>query len=155
MQPAQRCAQVTADGTERALEASDAEGVVVRVDPIDLGEHGAHAAHGRRCAVPATYPPSFSFAQVGAILRPQLHTGVTLCERLDGCEGHVIDTNPMMLVQILTNLAQNAAKHTNAGFVELRACAAATATPGVVSLEVGPPRAREWRAPPPQRLPSL
>ena len=58
VQPAQRCAQVTADGTERALEAGDAEGVMVRVDPIDLGEHGAHAAHGRRCAVPATYPHS-------------------------------------------------------------------------------------------------
>ena len=83
---------------------------------------------------------------MGAILRPQLHTGVTLCERLDGCEGHVIDTNPMMLVQILTNLAQNAAKHTNAGFVELHACAAATATPGVVSLEVGPPRTANGQA---------
>ena len=75
-------------------------------------------------------------AKVAAILRPQLHAGVTLCERLTGCDGQIIDTNPMMLVQILTNLAQNAAKHTNAGFVELRACATATETPDVISLEL-------------------
>jgi len=74
-------------------------------------------------------------AKVAAILRPQLHAGVTLCERLAGCDC-TIDTNPMMLLQILTNLAQNAAKHTNTGFVELHACATAISTPGMISLEL-------------------
>ena len=59
---------------------------------------------------------------VEAIVRPQLHEGVVL--RTSFAAGArrrlaTVQSDAMMLVQILTNLAQNAARFTRSGFVEL------------------------------------
>jgi hypothetical protein len=74
-------------------------------------------------------------AKVAAIIRPQLQAGVVCVANIGGAH-HALDTNPKVLVQILTNLAQNAAKHTKTGVVEVHAHVTPTATEGVVSLDL-------------------
>lgn len=74
-------------------------------------------------------------AKVAAIIRPQLQAGVECVTNIGGTN-FVLDTNPKMLVQILTNLAQNAAKHTKAGVVELHAHVTPTANKGVIKLDL-------------------
>jgi signal transduction histidine kinase len=74
-------------------------------------------------------------AKVAAIIRPQLQAGVVCVTNIGGAH-HALDTNPKVLVQILTNLAQNAAKHTKAGVVELHAHVTPTATEGLVNLDL-------------------
>ena len=74
-------------------------------------------------------------AKVAAIIRPQLQAGVVCVANIGGAH-HALDTNPKVLVQILTNLAQNAAKHTKAGVVELHAHVTPTATEGLVNLDL-------------------
>ena len=74
-------------------------------------------------------------AKVAAIIRPQLQAGVVCVANIGGAH-HALDTNPRVLVQILTNLAQNAAKHTKTGVVELHAHVTPTATEGFVNLDL-------------------
>lgn len=64
------------------------------------------------------------FARTAAVVTPQLAAGVVLRQQLDASAAAAVDADPKMLVQILTNIAQNACRHTKAGFVELRASAA-------------------------------
>ena len=68
------------------------------------------------------------FARAAAVVTPQLAAGVTLRRHLEPRAAVAVDADPKMLVQILTNIAQNASKHTKAGFVELRASASASAS---------------------------
>ena len=74
-------------------------------------------------------------AKVAAVIRPQLQAGVECVTSISGVD-HTLDTNPRLLVQILTNLAQNAAKHTKVGIVELHAHVTPTGTEGVVNLDL-------------------
>lgn len=82
---------------------------------------------------PTRLPDTIS--KVAAIIRPQLQPGVKCVATIGGAH-LTLSTNPRMLVQILTNLAQNAAKHTKAGFVELHASVTHTATEGLINLEL-------------------
>ena len=74
-------------------------------------------------------------AKVAAVIRPQLQAGVECVTSISGVD-HTLDTNPRLLVQILTNLAQNAAKHTKVGIVELHAHVTPSGTEGVVNLDL-------------------
>lgn len=60
-----------------------------------------------------------ALTNVVAIVQPQLQAGVTLRERVDGSARIAVDADAKLLIQMLTNLAQNATRHTACGFVEL------------------------------------
>jgi len=57
-------------------------------------------------------------------------SGVMLRERVDKGADELYETDSEMLVQILTNLMQNGARHTRAGFVEVHARSIAASPSG-------------------------
>ena len=66
--------------------------------------------------------------KVAAIVRPLMQPGVELRVVEQGGANDVFNADEKILVQLMVNLATNAAKHTTAGFVEL--LARATPKPG-------------------------
>lgn len=89
---------------------------------------------------------------VETIVRPQMQPGVQLKLQLPS-EPVVVMSDPTMLVQIVTNLAQNAARFTVQGYVQLRCdlrpadLAAGGSSTAVLSVEdTGPGLSREVRA---------
>ena len=75
------------------------------------------------------------FKTVCAIVRPQIEGEVTLLAKLEPSL-FTYDTDSSMLIQMLTNLAQNAVKHTSSGFIELSAHVAAAAAPNAHTIEL-------------------
>ena len=75
-------------------------------------------------------------ADVVAVLRTQLREGVQLKVGIDGSVPHAVLSDRKILGQILTNLGQNAARHTTQGFVEVRISVAGEAV-GPTSGRVG------------------
>jgi len=75
-------------------------------------------------------------ATVVALVRPQVQSGVALRQRLPEGGSLTVDADRKMLVQILTNIAQNAAKHTMSGSIELCAGAARAPSSEVASVTI-------------------
>jgi len=74
---------------------------------------------------------------VAAVVEPQMHADVPLRWHLSDELAHLaVDADRKMLIQILTNITQNAARHTMTGSVEVRAHLACDTTSSSASVEL-------------------
>jgi signal transduction histidine kinase len=76
------------------------------------------------------------FATVSATIRPQMQAGVPLHTRIHDNARGSFEIDAKMLTQMLTNLAQNAAKYTSAGLVQVEARAVQAISDGVTEMEL-------------------